>query len=158
MTPVLEHRGYAIVMADRWMAGPAFLVFGPYERMAAGDYWIDVLIEPLEEPFSVPFDIVSDRSANLISLGELHVTPSGRTRLPLTLGEEAADLEIRIKAGPTPIAPFRFLGCLIHRAGSLQGVHQREAMYTLVEVASARMLNPYVETERTSSNFRVVSG
>ena len=144
-TPMLEHRGYAIAMPQRWDAGPAYLVYGPYEALPAGDYWIDLMMEALEAPFTVPFDIVTDRSATVLSFGELEVTGAERIRLPLTLASAADNLEIRIKAGVQPVEPFRFLGCMIHRAGSLQGVHQREAMLALVEIAAARMRQPYAE-------------
>ncbi len=146
-TPMLEHRGYAITMAQRWDQGPAFLIYGPYEPLAAGAYWIDVMIEALDASFAVGFDIVSDRSNTVLSFGELDVTRADRIRLPLTLTKAVEDLELRIKSGPQPVQPFRFLGCMIHRAGSLQGVHQREAMLALVEIATARLMRPYGEGE-----------
>ena len=39
------------------------------------------------------------------------------------------------------------MGCIIRREGSLQGVHQREAMFALVSAASARLRQPYTEAE-----------
>ena len=76
-------------------------------------------------------------------MGELQVTKSGVTRLSLVLPNEVNNVEIRLRAGSAPTPPFRFLGCIIRRTGTNQGIHQREAMLALIEIVRARLNRAY---------------
>jgi SAM-dependent methyltransferase len=147
----LEHLGYAIILPEARQSPAELLIFGPYEPLSAGIYWIDLAIEAMEEPFSIGYDVVYQRGVSGLALGELKVSKAGQSRIQLLVPSDVEDFEIRLRAGSEPVPPFRFFGGVIRRAGSDQGLHQREAMLALVEVVSARLKHPYTVTTEASA-------
>jgi len=143
---ILDHCGYAIVCPERRLLPNTFLVYGPYMSLHAGIYWVDFRIEPLEEPFQIGFDVTHNNGTYALTAGSIQVAATGSARIQLVIPSDADKIEFRLISGTKEVPPFRFLGCVLRRESSSQGLHQREAMAALVAAVRIRMMQPYKDT------------
>jgi SAM-dependent methyltransferase len=106
-----------------------FLVYGPYEPLAAGDWWAEVVLEADPSPAGHAFiDVVSGGDAEQVHAArwfKLGDCGPGSVWLPFSLVEPVADLQLRVRVEPNTTVSVRALG-LASDAGATPLANGRE--------------------------------
>ena len=137
-----KHHGFAIAL-PRLSTVPAgeTIIWGPYQSVTPGAYRMQLLLESEAGPFQLGFDVCHNSGNNIIYADAL--TPeTASAGFALQVTETIRDLEIRVRAGNTPIPPLRFHGCTYQKEGGVGGPHQTELMMLLVTCIEERMRYP----------------
>ncbi|MBN9559699.1 MAG: hypothetical protein J0H14_03095 [Alphaproteobacteria bacterium] len=152
-----RHEGFAIVNPDD-LPGKTHgdrLIYGPYADFEAGDWTLEIIIEPLASDFDLTYDVCWDVGSNVIGAGILPVRRGVRPRIALHLEEALKGVEIRVSVGPSNrVRPYRFLGCRVGKRGAFPALHQQEMLVLLASLVAHRMRFPY-QTVDTATRLPV---
>lgn len=152
-----RHEGFAIVNPDDLpgMAHGHRLIYGPYADFEAGDWTLEIIIEPLASDFDLTYDVCSEVGSNVIGVGILPVRRGVRPRIALHLEEALKGVEVRVSVGPSrKVRPYRFLGCRVGKRGAFPALHQQEMLVLLASLVGHRMRFPY-QTVDTATRLPV---
>ncbi|MBB2169633.1 hypothetical protein HLH36_14950 [Gluconacetobacter aggeris] len=123
---------------------PSITVFGPYKPLKAGKYKLELNLRSRRKAQKIAIDIVHTSACKCVFVSRVMVRPDGCDIIYFDLPEPADDFEIRITCPTWGNDPLEFSGAHLVRLGAIVGVHQREAMYLLIQLIYHRLTAPYV--------------
>jgi hypothetical protein len=139
-----QDRGEGFISGVRqFRPGPTrAVVWGPYAELSPGTYHARMRFD-LRRGGTVKFDIVCDEAQTALFRGTVRINPQGEAVFDFELERHVRDVEVRIFAPNISNRSFLFRDMELERAGAMVGVHQRESMQLLVELAAMRLYLPY---------------
>lgn len=139
----LRRHGEIVIPAASLRDVPRISVYGPYRMLLEGTYELQLDLRTLRGRQNIRIDIVHDAAQKCVFADRVSVDRNGCRVIHFELREPIKDFEVRITNPWWFMPSLMFRGARLVRKGAIVGVHQREAMYLLVQLVSMRLAIPY---------------